>query len=673
MPYITPSLYDMPSDGSISKFFCPDQPDGSCGATLSGAQWILAPWRSLIYRNVDTPYDYFDDFAPFPHMPLNTSGYDCRVAQIMGDWMVSIPSRLKDRTKSQSVFPVDGQFPATANDDPQPYEEALSGDSDYTPAVGGAATRLSQYHNLGFRYSFCPSTYTADIVDPVIVAQINANIPVTSDRGVGFNSPTDPDLLIMPSGLTPIRPHYVSFDDTDVPGPWFPRRPDWGDALVNPNVPSFIQKTTTAEGLSPSQVEDLTNVVTALERITLSADVRSALLQQYPFGLWDTTVTGCNFSSVPTAGSFTGAARPQWMSIAPTPANAPVYVESSGAAVFTTVCFNCHGIEADSKGLLADEITNLTGGDARVANLRDGLLGPITAPGMNRGSVFGAAAATLGLNSDDLAARYMAWMTLGGTEKHLPQDVLTEVSQSPVVGQVRAHIDLEGTPDMLRLGLSLCEQIADSDPNGLPLQFDLSNLQATGRIGWSKFSGLVDSNGDAEMWLRLCNLGNRPFVRVPIVSGPWTATTGVGDLSVSAFSLYWAVGPNGEDWYGANPVMDQQGNVATGVSASNLFPLCVQKPTDPTQLSYATKALQAAKVLNTTAIPFCPDGFVQASHQLVVNNSVSPPDYVDGRKWAARGAINAALAVFLYLDEIERDPTKRQPLYTQCNLIGKAP
>ncbi len=673
MPYITPSLYDMPDEGASSKYFCPDQPGGSCPPSLSSAQWVLAPWRSLIYRNVDTPYDYFDDFAPFPHMPFNTSGYDCRVAQIMGDWMVSIPARLKDKTKSQSAFPVDGQFPANADDHPQPYEEVLAGDGDYAPAMGGAAARLSQYHNIGFRYAFCPSTYTADIVDPVIAAQINANIPVTSDTGVGFYSPADPSRLIMPSGLTPIRPNYVSFDDTDVSGPWFPRRPDWADALVNPNVPTFIQKTAAADGLSPSQVEDLTNVVTALQNVTLSADVKSALLKQYPFGLWDTTVAGCNFSSVPTAGSFTGDARPQWMSVAPPASNAPVYVESSGAAVFTTVCFNCHGIQADSKGLLADEITNLTGGDARVANLRDGLFGPIAGPGVNRDAVFGPAAATLGLTSDDLASRYMAWMTLGGTEKHLPQDVLTEVSQSPVVGQVRAHIDLEGTPDMLRLGLSLCEQIADSDPNGLPLQFDLSNLQATGRLGWSKFSGLVDSNGDAEMWLRLCNLGNRPFVRVPIVSGAWTSTTSVADLSVSAFSLYWAVGPNGEKWYGANPVMDHEGNVATGVSASNLFPLCVQKPTDPTQLQYATQALQAGKILNANAIPFCPDGFVQPSHQLVVDNTVSPPDYVDGRKWAARGAINAALAVFLYLDEIERDPTKRQPLYTQCNLIGAAP
>jgi mono/diheme cytochrome c family protein len=684
IPYITPSLYDILDEGSISKYFCPDQQGGSCPQDLTGAQWILAPWRSLIYRNTDTPYDYFDDFVPFPHMPFNTSGYDCRVAQIMGDWMVSIPARIKDPTKSQSAFPAGDVVPAYANVDPQPYEEALPGDSDYAAAIAGAATRLSQYHNIGFRYTFCPSTYTADIVDPVVAAQVNANLPVTSDTGEGgFPSPTDPNLLIMPSGLTPIRPNYISFDDTDVPGPWFPRRPDWETALKDPDVPTFIQNATATDGLNPGQVEDLTNVVTALESVKLS-DVKSALLQPYPMGLWDTTVPGCDFSSVPTADSYTGANRPQWMTIAPPmPANAPVYVASPGAAVFTTICFNCHGIQADSKGLLADAISNLTGGDARVADLRDGLLGPTTAPGMNREAVFGPDAAIMGLATDDLASRYVAWMTLGGTEKHLPQDVLTEVSQSRVLGQVRTHIDQQGTPDMLKLGLSLCEQIADSDPSSgtSGTQFSLANLQSTGQIGWSQFTGLIDGNGDADMWLRLCNLGNRQFVRVAIPFGGWTANTTFDNLIVGAYGLYWAAGPNGEDWYGANPVMDPQGNVSTGVSASNLFPICVQKPTDPTQLQYATTLLQANKIKTTNSVvPFCPGAsqtnygdFLQESHKLYVDQTnVNGDDYVDGRKWAARGAINAALAVFAYLDEIERNPTQRQPLYTQCNLINSS-
>jgi hypothetical protein len=359
------------------------------------------------------------------------------------------------------------------------------------------------------------------------------------------------------------------------------------------------------------------------------------------------------------------------MTVAPPPSpNAPVFVESTGAAIFTTVCFNCHGVNADSNGLLADEISSLTGGSARVADFRDGFLGPVSAPGMNRTAVFSDSATTLGVTVDDLSARYMAWMALGGTNKHLPQDVLTQVALAPVLGQVRAHVEQSGTPDMLRLALVLCEELAESDVDGTSIT--MSNLLTTGRMGWSQFTGLVDSNGDAEMWLRLCNLGNRQFVRPLLVDGgAWTATSGATNLYSSGANLYWAASPTGDDWYGANPVMDQLGNIHTGVTPDNLFPICVVKPTKPDQLQLATAALQASPALGKNVIPFCPDGFLTSAHQLTVTGSgAGNTDYVDGRKWAARGAINAALAVFLYLDQMERDPTQRQPLYTQCNLLG---
>ena len=705
IPYITPSLYDLPSPNDVTKYFCPDQTNGSClGVKNEGPQFVLAPWRSLIYRNTDTPYDYFDDFTAFPHMPLDTSGYDCRVAEIMGDWMVSIPARIKDPTKYQNVTALSGDFPAYSNYDPQPYEEVLPSDPDYAAAVGAAATRMSQYH-LGYRYGFCPPEYKADIVDPITADQVATNQPVTSDVGYGFSDPTNPALLIMPI-LAPIRPDYISYDVTDPPGAWFPRRPDWGTALVDPAlhttldptgstaVKSYITQETKSGDLLQNGVEDLTNVIEALENVTLTSDVRNALLKPYPFGLWDTSDTTCNFSGERVASSFTGADRPQWMSVLPPKdPNAPVFVESSGAAVFTTVCFNCHGINADSQGLLADEINTLTGGDARVANFRDGILGPTNAPGTNRNSIFSDAATMLSMTgggtvtTDDLAARYVAWMALGGTAKHLPEDVLAEVALSPVLGKIRGHVQSQGTPDMLRLGLDLCKQIATSDLQ--QTQISLSQFVATGQMGWSSATGLVDKNGDAEMWLRLCNLSNRPFVRVPSVSGgKWTPGTGAGGLTITGSRLYWAVGPNGEDWYGANPVMDQLGNVNNGVTSTyltngvtnpNLFPICVQKPTNATELQVATQALQASPVAGKNVIPFCPDGlqtpngvpFIDPSHLLAVDSTGASPDFQDGVKWAARGAINAALAVFLYLDQIERDPSMRQPLYTQCNLIGK--
>ena len=666
IPYITPSLYDYPSDDALGKYFCPDLTDPNCARDL---QWVLAPWRSLVYRNTDTAYDYFDDYAPFPHMPLDTSGYDCRVANLMGDWMVSIPSKLKHPSMPQNVFPAAGFAGTNVNTDPQPYQEVLPGDSDYPGAVGAAAARLQQYHTAGYRYGFCPNSYTADIVDPYITDRANRNLPIPSHVGIGFPSATNPNLLIMPP-LTPVSPHYVTLDDTDPPGDWLPRRPDWATALVNPDVPSFVEADTAADSLTPDQAEDLTNVLTELESVTLTNDTRTALTQKYPFGLWETSTPGCNFSNVRTAGSFTGADRPQWMSITRPPDSAPVFEESTGAAIFTTVCFNCHGVDADSKGLLADAISSLTGGSARVADFRDGFLGPVSTPGTNRAAVFGDSAAKLGVTVDDLSARYMAWMALGGTNKHLPEDVLTEVALAPVLGQIRAHVAQSGTPDMLRLALDLCEQLVGSDADATTIS--MSNLITTGRMGWSQFTGLVDSNGDAEMWLRLCNFNNRQIVRALDLQGGWTATASALSLAASGQRLYWAKSKDGTDWYGANPVMDQVGNIETGVTPENLFPICVLRPTNAAQLAIAQQLLQASPMLGKNVLPFCPDGFAVPAHQLTVNGSgaIGDTDYVEGRQWAARGAINAALAVFLYLDQMERDPTQRQPLYTQCNLLG---
>ncbi|HVZ71343.1 MAG TPA: hypothetical protein VHJ20_03125 [Polyangia bacterium] len=689
IPYITPSLYDMPRLEASAKYFCPDTPDNACEYDTTGydpgdpsmsappvpaLKWVLAPWRSLIYRNTDTPYDYFDDFALFPHMPLNSPGYDCRAAKLMGDWMVSIPAVIIDPTKIEYAKPIQTDpthplaWPPSADSSAQPYREVVKGDKDYDAAVAAAKTRLDQYHTAGYRYDFCPNTYTDDIIDPVIEDEVAKNIPVATDTGP-YTDPMDFHKVLMPP-ITPFRPHYVSFDDTDPPGDWFPRRPDWQDAIVNPNIPAFVTAAKNAQNLTPDEVIDLTNVLQALGSVKLTADVRAALTEQVPFGLWDTTKAGCNFAGVPTAGSFTGASKPSWMDVKPPAPTAPVYMQSAGAAVFTSICFNCHGLNADSKGLLAEEISTLTGGDARVADFRDGLFGPVSMPGANRDRVYGPAAATLGAGytSDDVASRYLAWMALGGTAKHLPTDVLTQVSQAPVLGTLRSNIAPQGTPDMLRLGLQLCSQVATSDLN--IQQFSLSDLFANGRIGWSEYTGLVDVNGDAEMWLRLCNLSNRPVVRVPLLTNDshrWDATTTVSSIIVSGFHLYWGTDAQGNDLYGQNQAMDASGHLTTGL-AGNAFPMCIEKPTNANELTAANSFLAAHKV-NGNVIPFCPAGFITPDNNLVVDTSSADPNFVDGRKWAARGAVNAALAVFLYLDGIERDPTKKMPLYNQCNLL----
>ncbi len=671
IPYITPSLYDVPRLGSVAKYFCPNLPEGTCSRS-EPPSFVLAPWRSLIYRNVDTPYDYFDDFTPYPHMPLNSPGFDCRVTKIMGDWMVSIPATLKDPNKLEYALPssdANGNpiYASNANTDPQPYRESKPGDADYATAEAGAEFRLGIYHSVGYRYGFCPTTYTQDIINPFTVQQVNQKLEVRPDLGVIYDA-ADLTKAVMPT-LTPRRPHWVNFDDTEPPGDWFPRRPDWEDALVHPDIPTFVHEAVTNDNLSVDAAQDLTNVLEELQSVKLTGPIRDALTREVPFGLWDTSTPGCNFSGVKTVGSFQGANRPTWMDVAqPAPAaSAPVYEQSYGSAVFNTVCFNCHGANADSKGLLADEIAIMTGGDARVANFRDGLFGPVAHPGANRDRVFGPGATAIGggVTGDDVAARYIAWMALGGTTKHLPMEVLAQVSDAPVLGALRAHIALEGTPDMLRLGLDLCRQIVTSDPS--ETEIPVTDVAVLGRYNWSRFSGLIDRNGDAEMWLRLCSLGNRTVVRVPFVNNGWTATTALRDLSISGYNLYWGSGPAGEDYYGPNPVMDHHGNVTSGITADNYLPLCIQKPSDPTERQNADRVL-AASLVNGKQIPYCPDGFASPGRRLVVSETHDP---VDGRRWAARGAINAALAVFLYLDQIEREPSKRKPLYNQCDLLGR--
>ena len=37
---------------------------------------FLGPWRSLIWRNVYTPFTYAEDGSIFIHMPRNVAGYD---------------------------------------------------------------------------------------------------------------------------------------------------------------------------------------------------------------------------------------------------------------------------------------------------------------------------------------------------------------------------------------------------------------------------------------------------------------------------------------------------------------------------------------------------------------------------------------------------------------------
>jgi mono/diheme cytochrome c family protein len=667
VPYITPSLRDNPlENGKDSKWVeCTDDPLRFCRYPTEKVEFVNAPWRSLIYRAVDTPFDYVEDHTIFPAMPANIPSHDCRSAQIFGDWMVSIPAVLKHPNLSEDAVQTSSsnyQLPANANTDAQPYREVTPDDPKWGEGLLGAQQRLADYHN-GHRYTFCP--HPPDIVDPLIQTEVDNGMPVVLDTLSTFDT-TDPTKLVMPDTGVPIRAHWVIEDDTDAPGDWVPRRPDWSGALVN-HEPGLYTGT-------PDDVRIYAGVVAALAdpSIRVDASTRATLLQQLPFGLW-VQKPGCDLSAAPTAGSYQSADRPAWMSVANPAPTARVYTQSAGEAVFNTICLNCHGADADSGGLLANEIGIMTAGDARVASLAAGLFGPDGDPGGNRRRVFGPAAAadpSGTLTADDLGARYLAWMGLGGTTKHLPPTLLNLVAATPVFGSLHngSFIIPQGTPDMLQLGLQLCTQVVASNFNVRRIKLD--NYFQKAAIDWSKQTALIDVNGDAELWVRLCSLNNRPVVRVLSIapSGALSRTS----FSIVGSSLYW-----GDVYPTTAPVMDHRGRLyPNGITADNPFPICVQRPADTVGANAVAQFLNANPIggAGGSALPFCPDVlFSSPGNQLVVQQEGGNATFPDAEEWAARGAINAGLAVFVYLDELTHGRATPKPAYDHCELLGQAP
>jgi mono/diheme cytochrome c family protein len=674
IPYITPSLRDYPADDSAGTYSrkyveCNDSSgsstNGWCTTPGKMIDFIDAPWRSLVYRNVDTPFDYLDDLAIFPHMPMNTPGYDCRAPQIMGDWMVSIPATYVGTpgAKEDAVGnpALDGN--ATPDTSAQPYVEVKPGDSGYAAAQTAAQKRLDQYHG-GHRYEFCPDT--TDILSPA---------PPVSDVVVSDPTAT-PIRLIMPVDGVPNRPQWVVTDTTDPPGDWYPRGSDWQKPLVHQQL---------------AHAGDSQIVIDDLKDITLDDATRQALTTEVPFGLW-TAKPGCAFTGVPTVSAYQGESRPVWMDLnkgaVPT---AAVYTESPGAAVFTNICINCHGPQADAKGLLADEISILTGGDARVANFRIGLFGPAGAPGQNRARVFGSLVPSA--TPDDAGARYLSWMALGGTTKSIPQSLLNVVATTPVLGEKRAAVGTSASANMLQLAQELCANTLvgkgplDTIPAGS------SNFFTYGPLGWTN-SALVAKNGDAELWLKVCRLNNRPIVRVVVPLGPWTDSTAPINVAIDlGRSLFWGdgVGADGQPVYPASwPVLNHRGEIVEGITPDNLFPTCLRQPagdaTQPgTQANFAETFRTRYLVKGQDALPYCPPGlFAAGTGDPDPNTGAVPlawqlPTEVGqggalvsaaADAWAARGAINAGLAVFLYVDQLSRGLSPKPP-YNHCELMGQ--
>ncbi len=673
IPYLTPSLVDLPrqdpnSGGQAADVFVQ-------GTGPDDVFWVIyAPWRSLLYRNVDNAFAYTDDLALYPHMPMNTAGYDPRAKQILSDWMVSIPAVRKHPEIPEYAYQTDQSSAhnlggAAVDSSPQPYVEVAPGAPGYTQAVAAAKARLAVLHSGvnpavtlgagGTTYSnYADPGVTDDILDPAVLADPVCHPIPTGDR----------TLDTFPFAE---HPHWVNTDLSLPPGPWAPRQTNWPTVLVAQDVPPPSRGCTSPAGAAAAYADQVL-AVSLLQTATLD-QVRSYVTTPVPFGLWQAQ-TGCNLSSQPTVASFTGAAKPHWMDVANPPLTAAVYSETPGAAVFKMICINCHGPNADANGRLAQNLATMTGGLAQVADFRDGLFGPVGAAesASNRHAVFGtlpqgAPAGWTSATDDDRAARYMAWMALGGTPVEIPLSILEIVAVTHVLDQQRVLEASSLSANMLSQAKALCLSLMGP---GYRDSLYSPTFNASAGHGYldARLTHLNDSlifeNGDAELWMHLCTTSNPPPVHVLKPDSQGLLQLDVESVQDSNYALAidsYAPGTliASSDYPTGTPVGDGFGGADPSLTSANVWPWCVDD-------SAATTAQEAWIASN--GLPVCPASVKSASEACAAQQpGATCFGNDDANRWAVRGAVNAGFSVFLYVQSIEG--TGPAPDYNQCQLL----
>lgn len=618
VPYITPSLYDLlpygfnpvgKSDYAPKVFFDRSE-DG-------GPTFDLAPWRSLIYRNTQSPFIYGDDLTIFPHMPLDTSGYDCRVSQILGNWMVSIPAvrvhpelvedYITQDSSTVNAFPGDPKI----DNEPQPYLEVTAQDPAYSNAVNAASQRVEAFHN-GLRYGVCPSN--DDVID-LSLAPEGPNVGLPADN-------------LDPLDGVPDHTHFVATDLTESPGAWSPRGTTWNDILVKHVFPDKLDPT----------IKRLVSMLTDKGGITFDSKLKAFVSTPRPFAVWQKDPK-CDFTKPPfsdhLATSYTGDNRPRWFDLAKLPDTAPIMDKLPGGNIYDMICINCHGPDMDSKGRQADTVQQLTGGGSRVANFMTGLFGPRSSPGTARGLADGfGSVVTSAVTADDWGGRYMSWMAMGGTTATIPRLVINLVARTPVAGVTRSLPLVNigtASANMLEAAKVACKLVTGQALNSAA---DITAGNEKG-VPLAFASYLLQGNGDAELWEHLCSINNPPFVRGLIVNG--------GGLQFDRSRLYESIG------YPANTPVGKQGGLVVmsspsgGVTDDNVVPWCVYPDRLTKQKSDALDSYLADKnnFINGQPPPLCPTVLTAATD-----------DRLD--EFALRGGLNAGFAIFYYLDQVSK-------------------
>ncbi|MCL2450252.1 MAG: hypothetical protein FWD17_15000, partial [Polyangiaceae bacterium] len=281
----------------------------------------------------------------------------------------------------------------------------------------------------------------------------------------------------------------------------------------------------------------------------------------------------------------------------------------------------------------------------------------------------GVSADWLAASPDDRAARYLAWMGLGGTQANIPPGLLLIVGNTPVVGRAR-----ESSPgssaNMLAIAEGLCRSVLNYNIAGDGAFTSASpwyTLNNAGN-GLPNNTLLIANNGDAELWLNLCTLNNPAPVHVVDGDGKVVTLQGLYNrVPQSAFQCDPGQSCSiGNDRGGVESVPCHNGPGT--ICADNRRPWCLAKywaalnsppPAEP------NSAFDPPKPEGHEDWPYCPDSITQ-SYTSAPLTAVFTRD--DEGPWTIRGAANAGMAVFVYLDQVAHGLAPL-PSYDQCELL----
>jgi cysteine-rich repeat protein len=626
IPYITPSIYDVAA--------------GPWGADSTVGERNWAPWRSLIYRNVDTPATYPDDLhgTVFPRMPMHTTGIDCRARNIMGDWMVSIPARLKKDLGSDQGITT-----------PQPWEEVHPGDADYAAAASAASKRLGKYHGSD-RYDLSRCENGSDVIDPLVKDHI-------------ISAPRPGDFAPIPGNA-----HAGITDLTDPADRWDPRRGDWQKVIATPEHPCVGVRCSDPAVLARHQA-----LMEALDSMTITEGLRSLALTPFPIGLWrEKPECSQKLRNQPTVQELKSKPdAPLWLGRPDAPKAGHVYSAPAGGLVFQAVCQHCHGKNADSAGAIAGSLSDLTGGLSRTANFRAGVFGPADDPGRFADSLF-ASLASPSVKAQDWSARYMAWMALGGTNADIPPAILSAVAASDFLGGQRAGANEVRDANMLEIGRKAClGYYGMFDYSGLVYRFRASR-PITDVRGHNEFltKYLVPGTGDFDLWEKICTQDNPLPIRVLsavadtgpfdwMVNGAMVGLQPIGGAqALQVKQIVQRARPDGTPTYPAGaPIFNQDGVVEAGLSASNFSPTCIAPPHPDVAAQVDAIIRQHGLFGPADKIPYCPPEVMAIANEGTV---------AEQTRFSMRGAANAAFMVNVFLREFIASGAQPAVGYDRC-------